>query len=202
MTPSVRQAVVAEALSWLGTPYAHRQRLKGVGVDCAQLPLAVYAAAGVIGEADVGAYAAQWHLHRGEELYLRHLQALGGREIARGEALAGDFAIWRYGRTFSHGAILVGQGAQVVHACRGLGVLLGDIGADEDLRTRPMRLFTLDRVGLTDPSASCHIDFSAIRPHQTGVSASGAVQDVADDLASRHGAVRHLHCGGVGQVGR
>ena len=67
---ALRQAVVAEALSWLGTPYAHRQQLKSVGVDCAQLPLAVYAAAGVIGEADVGAYAAQWHLHRGEELYL------------------------------------------------------------------------------------------------------------------------------------
>ena len=72
----LRARVVAEALSWLGTPYAHRQRLKGVGVDCAQLPLAVYAAAGVLGTDEVGPYAAQWHLHRGEELYLRHLQAL------------------------------------------------------------------------------------------------------------------------------
>ena len=142
MTPSVRQAVVAEALSWLGTPYAHRQRLKGVGVDCAQLPLAVYAAAGVIGKADVGAYAAQWHLHRGEELYLRHLQALGGREIARGEALAGDFAIWRYGRTFSHGAILVGA-SRIVHAVRGQGVVRGDLDRDEDLKARPKKLFTL-----------------------------------------------------------
>ncbi len=143
MSADVRARVVAEALSWLGTPYAHRQRLKGVGVDCAQLPLAVYAAAGVIGEADVGAYASQWHLHRGEELYLRHLQALGGREIVRAEALAGDFVLWRYGRTFSHGAILTGQGAQVVHACRGLGVVLGDMDAEEDLRTRPVKLFTL-----------------------------------------------------------
>ena len=82
MIAAVRERVVAEAMAWLGTPYAHRQRLKGVGVDCAQLPLAVYAAAGVIGEADVGAYASQWHLHRAEELYLHHLQALGGREIA------------------------------------------------------------------------------------------------------------------------
>ncbi len=142
MNAAARQAVVAEALSWLGTPYAHRQRLKGVGVDCAQLPLAVYAAAGVIGAADVGAYASQWHLHRAEELYLRHLQALGGREIARDEASAADFALWRYGRTFSHGAILTGA-AQVIHACRGLGVVLGDLDADEDLRTRPVKLFTL-----------------------------------------------------------
>ena len=35
MTDALRERVVAEALSWLGTPYAHRQRLKGVGVDCA-----------------------------------------------------------------------------------------------------------------------------------------------------------------------
>ncbi|WP_174300908.1 C40 family peptidase [Caulobacter sp. S45] len=143
MNTAARQAVVAEALSWLGTPYAHRQRLKGVGVDCAQLPLAVYAAAGVIGAAEVGAYASQWHLHRSEELYLRHLQALGGREIARTEAQSGDFVLWRYGRTFSHGAILTGRGGQVVHAVRGLGVVLGHFDADEDLRSRQMKLFTL-----------------------------------------------------------
>ena len=139
----MREAVAAEALSWLGTPYAHRQRLKGVGVDCAQLPLAVYAAAGVIGETDVGAYASQWHLHRGEELYLRHVEALGGHEIARAEAQAADFALWRYGRAFSHGAILVGSGGRIVHAVRGQGVVMGDLDRDEELKRRPAKLFTL-----------------------------------------------------------
>ena len=145
MSQAIRARIVSEALSWLGTPYAHRQRVKGVGVDCAQLPLAVYSAAGLIGEADVGAYASQWHLHRGEELYAAHVERLGGREIAAAEAQGGDLALWRYGRTFSHGAILVGPGARVAHAVQGLGVVLGDLDADEDLRTRPMRLFTLMR---------------------------------------------------------
>ena len=145
MSKAVRTRIVAEALAWLGTPYAHRQRLRGVGVDCAQLPLAVYAAAGLIGAAEVGAYARQWHLHRGEELYLAHVEALGGREVARADAEAGDLALWRYGRTFSHGAILVEPGGRVVHAVQGLGVVLADLDADEDLRTRPMRLFTLMR---------------------------------------------------------
>ena len=145
MSTALRTRIVAEALSWLGTPYAHRQRLKGVGVDCAQLPLAVYAAAGLIGQAEVGAYASQWHLHRSEELYLAHVQALGGREIARAAAQPGDLALWRYGRTFSHGAILVGPGGRVVHAVQGLGVVLADLDADEDLRRRPVRLFTLMR---------------------------------------------------------
>jgi cell wall-associated NlpC family hydrolase len=136
-----RKAVVGEALTWLRTPYAHQQQLKGVGVDCAQFPLAVYAAAGVIAPTDVGAYCPQWHLHRGEELYLNAVARLA-REIAPDAAGAGDFAVWRYGRTFSHGAILLG-GASVIHALRGVGVTLGDRCVDEDLRTRPMRVFSL-----------------------------------------------------------
>jgi cell wall-associated NlpC family hydrolase len=136
-----REAVVGEALSWLGTPYAHRQRLKGVGVDCAQLPLAVYAAAGLIPETDVGAYAPQWHLHRGEELYLAWVEQFG-REIAVEAAQAGDFLIWRYGRTFSHGAIAL-DGDHVIHARRGLGVVIDRPNCDEELRTRPVRAFSL-----------------------------------------------------------
>ena len=48
MTPAMRDAVVAEAKTWLGTPWRHMQRIKGVGVDCANLPAAVYEACGVI----------------------------------------------------------------------------------------------------------------------------------------------------------
>lgn len=32
-----RAAVAQEALAWLGTPYHHHARIKGVGVDCAQI---------------------------------------------------------------------------------------------------------------------------------------------------------------------
>jgi len=44
--PTDRAAIAAEARTWLGTPYAHGQRLKGVGADCAGVPLEVYAAVG------------------------------------------------------------------------------------------------------------------------------------------------------------
>jgi cell wall-associated NlpC family hydrolase len=135
-----RRAVADEALTWLRTPYAHRQQLKGVGVDCAQFPLAVYAAVGVIAPVDAGLYCPQWHLHRSEELYLDAVRRLA-REIAAGDARPGDFAVWRYGRTFSHGAILL-EGTGVIHALRGVGVTLGDRAVDEDLRTRPMRVFS------------------------------------------------------------
>lgn len=33
-----RAAIVAEALTWLDTPFAHQQRKKGVGVDCIGVP--------------------------------------------------------------------------------------------------------------------------------------------------------------------
>lgn len=31
----IRDAVIKEARTWLNTPFAHQQRIKGVGVDCA-----------------------------------------------------------------------------------------------------------------------------------------------------------------------
>ena len=67
---SQRAAVVAEALTWLGTPWAHRGRVKGVGVDCAQFVLAAYAGAGVIQAFDTGEYPRDWHIHKGEERFL------------------------------------------------------------------------------------------------------------------------------------
>jgi len=33
--------LIAEARSWIGTPYHHQARLKGVGVDCAGVPICV-----------------------------------------------------------------------------------------------------------------------------------------------------------------
>jgi cell wall-associated NlpC family hydrolase len=137
-----RAAVVAEARRWLGTPYAHRQRLHGAGVDCAQLPLAVYEAAAVIPPTDVGEYPAQWHLHRGEERYLGWLDRLA-RPVAEAELQPGDFLVFRFGRTFSHGAILVAPGL-VVHAyIRARKVTLDAYGEHEDLRGRERLAFSL-----------------------------------------------------------
>lgn len=137
-----RQAVVDEAMTWLGTPYAHRQRLKGAGVDCAGLPLEVYATVGLIPPTDVGAYSAQWHLHRSRELYLEWVERLGPREIEVDRAQAGDFLIWRFGRTFSHGAIALDT-QRVIHAVARAGaVLVEDRLGVADLRGNPVRAFT------------------------------------------------------------
>ncbi|MGB0749047.1 MAG: C40 family peptidase [Magnetospiraceae bacterium] len=40
-SPAFRQQIVALARDWIGTPFQHQGRLKGVGVDCAGLVIGV-----------------------------------------------------------------------------------------------------------------------------------------------------------------
>lgn len=136
-----REQVVREALSWERTPYHHRARVKGVGVDCAQLPIAVYSAVGLIPAIEPD-YSPQWMLHRDEEQYLGWVRRFA-REIPRAEAGPGDFAIWKFGRCYSHGAIVLDL-PHVLHALiLGGGVTRGHVDRDEELRSRPVLYFTL-----------------------------------------------------------
>ena len=144
MMPDSRRAlVVAEALTWERTPYHHRARIKGVGVDCAQLPAAVYEAVGLIPHVEPE-YDPQWMLHRDEEIYLGWARKYG-REISRDQVGPGDFVIWKYGRCFSHGAIMLTlDPPEVMHAVIvGGGVCRGNIDRDEELASRPVKFFTL-----------------------------------------------------------
>jgi cell wall-associated NlpC family hydrolase len=136
-----RADVVREALRWEGTPYHHRARLRGVGVDCAMLPAAVYEAVGLIPRVEPD-YSPQWMLHRDEEQFLGWVTRFA-REIPREAVGAGDLAIWKYGRCYSHSAIVIDM-PEVLHAViHGGGVLRGNADRDEELRSRPVKFFTL-----------------------------------------------------------
>ena len=135
-----RRAVVAEALSWVGTPYHHAARVKGAGADCGLLLAAVYEAAGVLPRVDPGAYPHDWMLHRDEERYLELVQA-HAREI-EGPPQPGDTAVWRFGRTYSHGALVL-EWPQIVHAFLPAGeVVVDDALANQALASRPVRFFS------------------------------------------------------------
>jgi NlpC/P60 family putative phage cell wall peptidase len=139
-----RAAVAAEALTWLGTAYHHHARLKGVGVDCAQLLCAVYAACGLVEPVDTGFYPVDWHLHRSEERFMGWLARYARRcpTFPDGERLVpGDVYLFRYGRAFSHGSIAVND-AQVVHAYIGRGVMLNRLN-EEPLDGRPVQRWSL-----------------------------------------------------------
>lgn len=136
-----RAAVVAEALSWQGTKYHHMARLKGVGVDCAGLPMEVYEAAGVTKHVDPGPYSPDWYMHQDEERYLGWVRKYA-REITREELKAGDFVIWKFGRCFSHGAVVIDP-PTIIHAVRlSRSVHLANMDQDDDLPGREVKYFT------------------------------------------------------------
>lgn len=120
---SLRDDVIKEAISWVGTPYHHHGRVKGVGVDCAMLLAEVYARTGVLPAIDAGHYPTDWHLHRSEELFLAQIKLAGGVPVD--PPAPGDVAMFRYGRTVSHGAIVI-QWPVVVHSYIGQGVVYDD----------------------------------------------------------------------------
>jgi len=169
-----RSAVLAEARRWLGTPYHHMGRMRGVGADCATFPAEVYAAAGVVAPLMIEFYPPDWHLHRplrpagceGPQAVTRmraqHDGPLGPRDLAGTAGTGannherylarvvehaaevaspqpGDFALWRIGRAFAHGAIVLAW-PRIVHAVVGIGVI-------EDDGTAPTLAFGRRREG-------------------------------------------------------
>jgi cell wall-associated NlpC family hydrolase len=136
---TTREQVIAEARTWLGTPYHHHARIKGAGVDCAQLLIEVYHEVGLIPRPDVGNYPTQWHLHRGEELYLHWIERYGVRVA---EPRPGDVAVWQFGLTFSHGGIIVSD-VDVIHALRDAGCVTITALREQPLADRPVRFYTM-----------------------------------------------------------
>ena len=104
-----RAAIVAEARSWIGTPYRHQASLKGVGCDCLGLVRGVWRA--VLGPEPetIPGYTCDWGEVGAEEPMLaaacRHLI-----EIDPAEAGAGDVLVFRMrsGRVAKHAGILSG----------------------------------------------------------------------------------------------
>ena len=98
-----RAAVVAEARTWLRTPYHHAADVKGHGVDCAMLLVRVYCDLGLVEKFDPRPYTKDWFLHRDEERYLGFLLARS-REVRT--PLEGDIVLFRMGRCFAHAGIV------------------------------------------------------------------------------------------------
>lgn len=138
MNAAVRAAVIAEAESWAGTPFHHAARVKGAGVDCLMLLAEIYERAGVTGRIDPGFYVPDWHLHQGAERYLEGLLRYA-REVAAPEP--GDVALFRFGRTFSHGAIVLAW-PRVIHALWSVGSVVRTDATQSPLRGRPVRFFS------------------------------------------------------------
>jgi NlpC/P60 family putative phage cell wall peptidase len=127
------ERVVAEALTWLGTPYRHQASLKGVGCDCLGLVRGVWRAL-YGGEPEaMPAYTPDWAEARGEETLAaaaaRHMTA-----IAIDAAGAGDVLLfrWRANLPAKHAGILIagsapGDDGRFIHAHQGAAVALATL---------------------------------------------------------------------------
>lgn len=110
-----RATVLVEARQWIGTPFHHQAQVKGCGVDCANLLIAVFSATGHVPPIDPGYYPPDWHLNRDEPRFLAALLTYAD-PLPEGELpLPGDIAMFNYGRHAAHGAI-VEAWPVVIHA--------------------------------------------------------------------------------------
>ena len=114
--------IVAEALTWLGTPYRHQASLKGVGCDCLGLIRGVWRAFHGAEPEAMPAYTPDWAEAKGEET-LAEAARRHFAEVALGQAAAGDVILfrWRANLPAKHAGILI-AGDRFVHAQQGAAV--------------------------------------------------------------------------------
>lgn len=134
----LRQAIINEAMSWLRTAWRHASAVKGAGVDCGRLLIEVYANCGFIERYTPDYYPQDFALHSSDERFLRNIERYAHEVIT---PLAGDIAVWKYGRCFSHAGIVI-EWPQIIHAKIDEGVLL-DLGDQGELAGRAVRFYSV-----------------------------------------------------------
>lgn len=111
LTDDWRERVVASAMEWMGTPYHHKGRKKGVGVDCGGLIYEVFSPIMPGLKPFPKDYAPDWTLHDGREIYEEFISPYTRQVDA---PCRGGLTLFRMGRCFGHGAIY--DGTHYIHS--------------------------------------------------------------------------------------
>jgi hypothetical protein len=145
LTTEQRAKVVEETKSWIGTPYRGWSKLKGCGVDCGQLLIGVYEAAGFFDPGYITTpkdYSLQVAQHREDTEYIETVEKYM-REITEAEVLPGDVVVYKLGLAFAHAAIVISWPEYCIHAMARNGVT-GAHGIDHPrLRKTERKFYTL-----------------------------------------------------------
>ena len=123
--------LIAEARSWLGTPWHHQASVRGVGCDCAGLVRGVGNALGLMNccEGASGAEEFEGYGRRPEpKRMLRALDRFMDRRLP-GQIYPGDVLLLRFDRDPQHLAILTDENS-MVHALIKNGVVEHRLSAD------------------------------------------------------------------------
>lgn len=94
-------------MSWYGTPYVHKGRVKGVGCDCGGFIYEVFNPFVGPFPAFPTDYPPDWALHNDNELYLDFILPFV-REIPRPKA--GGLTLYHIGKRYAHAALMLENG--------------------------------------------------------------------------------------------
>jgi len=118
--------VVAEARSWIGTPYLHQAAAKGAGTDCLGLLRGLWRTLMGDEPEPVPPYTDDWAEPSGDEVLLRAAERWLSRKD-RSDVMIGDVLLFRMrqGSVAKHLGIQseVGANAAFIHAYTGHGVV-------------------------------------------------------------------------------
>ena len=135
----ISDLIIQEARTWVGTRYHDHARIKGVGVDCAQLLVGVFEGTGLAPDVPVpNGYSTV--VPNGSEYV--DVILLYCNEIAENEAGPGDIALYQTSHGWMHSAIVVSWPDHVIHAMEKRGVISSH-GSEDFLRGKPRRFFRL-----------------------------------------------------------
>ena len=114
-----RGDVVAEARTWLGTPWHHQASVKGVGCDCIGFVRGV--AEKFVGSVPLALdYTPTWHLYRAEpRMYLGFKRQC--KEIAPEEAGAADILLFGAGKGPAHHCAFLTVQSSLIHCYQEAG---------------------------------------------------------------------------------
>ena len=116
------ETIIAEARSWLETPYRHHADVKGTngGVDCAMFLVRVFVDIGAVPAFDPRPYPTDFYMHSDEPRYLGWISQYG-HQVDEGEP--GDIATFQFGRSVSHAGIYIGDDL-MIHAFQKAGKVI------------------------------------------------------------------------------
>lgn len=134
----MKERIIAEAETWLRTPFHHEARVKGAGVDCGMFIWEVFKAVGLPTPESVPHYSRDFMLHRDQEWYVRII--LQFCDELQGEPEPGDIALFLHGRLYSHGAIVVSW-PRIIHASAADKCVAWGDASMTPLAGKPVRFF-------------------------------------------------------------
>ena len=114
-----RDDVIAEARTWIGTPWHHQASVKGVGCDCIGFVRGV--AEVFVGPVPLALdYTPTWHLYRAEPRMFDGFRTVAD-EIDPAEALAADILLFGAGKGPAHHCAFLTSAGGLIHCYQEAG---------------------------------------------------------------------------------